>query len=143
MKTIPSFEEIVKKYPDLFIEEGQRTCPWGLECSKGWHPFIYEMIKQLHKINKNNETNNKYNPEFKYTPVKILQIKEKFGTLRCYILGDEMAYGVVTAYEHLSQYICEYCGTTKSDANVKVSGGGWLKCLCTSCRKKYEEGTRL
>jgi len=142
MKKSPSFEKLVKEFPDLFMDNDQCTCPWGLECSEGWHPFIYELIKQLDKINKSNQNHKKYNPEFEYVLIKVLQIKEKFGTLRCYISGDDRAFGVVSAYEHLSQYICEYCGITKATADVKARGGSWLKCLCKECHIKYQNGYR-
>jgi len=63
----------------------------------------------------------------------ILQIKEKFGTLRFYCLGvtEEMRAQIDFA-EHLSSTICEICGAVGEVSR----GGGWHQCMCSRCRNE-------
>lgn len=71
-------------------------------------------------------------PKYEYVhppvePIKILQIKEKFGTLRFYHSGgDEQTRGMVRFVEHLSAYTCETCGENGNLSNKNH----WYKTLC-------------
>ena len=62
--------------------------------------------------------------------IKIVQIKEKYGSLRIYLDGysDPSVDGMVTFAEKFSEKICEYCG----DKAVGKSKG-WIRNLCRSC----------
>jgi hypothetical protein len=62
----------------------------------------------------------------KFKPVKVVQVKEKFGTLRFYIDGgDDHIRGLIDQAETMSNHICEECG----DVGHK-RGKGWIKVLC-------------
>lgn len=57
---------------------------------------------------------------------RMLQIKEKFGTLRVYIdHADERIMALTDMAEKLSEFTCEKCG-----APGELRTGGWLKTLC-------------
>lgn len=68
---------------------------------------------------------------------KILQAKEKFGTLRFYPelsedVSDsrrELIYSVINGVELLSETVCEDCGTT----DARARNDGWIKTLCDNC----------
>lgn len=65
-------------------------------------------------------------------PVKIEQIKEKFGGLRFYYSGgDDVISGLVGMAESLAGVTCEDCGfpgTTRQ--------GGWIHVSCDPCEEK-------
>ncbi len=66
--------------------------------------------------------------------VAILQVKEKFGTLRFYTQGgDSTVYGMIRMAESMSAVICEYCGNPG-----KAGGSRWVKTLCPCCHATRE-----
>jgi len=92
---------------------------FGWECGEGWRPLIQELIDKLDKL-----------PEDIY----VTQIKEKFGTLRFYIMsGSEIADGLIEEYEHKSAVVCEVCGQT----GRLRERGRWYKTLCDSCAVEH------
>lgn len=68
---------------------------------------------------------------------KILQAKEKFGTLRFYPqlsedLSDsrrELIHSVIGGVELLSEITCEECGAH----DARQRNEGWIKTLCDNC----------
>lgn len=67
--------------------------------------------------------------------VRVVQVKEKFGTLRFYYDGgDDYVSGLVSMAESMSAITCEECGVPG-----KTGGNGWIRTLCDSCRTKREE----
>lgn len=88
-------------------EEGHRTC--AIECGEGWKLLYEPLIERC-----------------KAEGVAILQIKEKFGGLRFYIIGgtDEL-YDSIDEAEAKSFTICERCG-----APGVLREGGWMQTLC-------------
>lgn len=68
---------------------------------------------------------------------KILQAKEKFGTLRFYpeLSPDlsesrrELIYSVIGGVETLSEMTCEECGAH----DARPRNHGWIKTLCDHC----------
>lgn len=76
----------------------------------------------------------KYVPPKNSRQVKFEQVKEKFGALRIYYTGgDGYVDGVISLGSALSVGICEKCGTNQ---NVTRNTQGWIRSLCTSCRKE-------
>lgn len=80
--------------------------------------------------------------------VEILQVKEKFGTLRIYTAGARAREldAVVGALEAASAHICEKCGqdgyewlpqrTPRAQARNQKGGKiAWTKTLCEPCAK--------
>jgi len=58
--------------------------------------------------------------------VVVVQVKEKFGSLRFYYDGgDDVIRGMVSVAESMSSRTCEKCG-----APGKRVGGGWITTLC-------------
>jgi hypothetical protein len=108
-------DELIKKYADLF--DGPHAYP---TCGDGWLPIIetfFELIR--HDIKWNN-----------MPPVKIIQIKEKFGTLRIYHNGGNdklLAYEMFAS--GMSDKMCEVCGTTKNVGRTH----DWIQTICGPC----------
>lgn len=104
-------------YPELFTDSTQ-----GWECGSGWWALLDQLCRQIQHWQ---EWQQKRNAEF--VPVKITQVKEKFGTLRFYYTGgDDYVSGLVAMAEAMSATICETCGNPGTTAST----GGWLATLC-------------
>jgi hypothetical protein len=70
---------------------------------------------------------------------KIIQIKEKFGSLRYYYTTEvresavrEAMQRYVAQAETVSKNICESCGGKSEICKTKT---GWLKAFCDECLK--------
>lgn len=77
----------------------------------GWHDLIESMLNDMFDAGWDGE---------------LLQIKEKFGTLRVYLNGssDEVHARIAQA-EHESGVTCRECGQPG-----EMDGDGWLKVSC-------------
>ena len=70
---------------------------------------------------------------------RILEIKEKYSSLRWYDFGypnDSRIPEIIDKYESLSTKTCIKCG---SNNKVKFTDG-WIVPLCDKCMTKYKEG---
>lgn len=87
---------------------------FGFECGDGWEPLLRKLCEKLKAL------------DFKGN---VVQVKEKFGTLRFYADGmtDEQ-YKAVHEAEYKSEITCEACGQPG-----KLRSGGWIRTLCDTC----------
>lgn len=94
----------------------QATCMcWGIDCGDGWYWLIDNLCDYIFKTDKT---------------VEATQVKEKFGTLRFYIIGgDGKIDDAIGFAEFLSGKICEVCGST----GAKIRGKGWFITRCDKC----------
>jgi hypothetical protein len=96
----------------------------------GWQPLIEALHRDLSAVAPGYE---------------IMQIKEKFGGLRYYIVlinnvtdaQRRAAYELVDTAERASQTICEECGTTEGVTNSAAYG--WYRTLCVDDRVKLDD----
>ena len=85
----------------------------------GWLPLIEVLDKQLTVLD----------PYY-----NIVQVKEKFGGLRYYIVTSESyttadrMYAIIDTIESLSFRICEDCGRPGEERE-----NGWIRTLCDEC----------
>lgn len=111
---------------DFIYDEKGDYISWEGSIPEGWYiAFGREMIKELNKILV------KYDLVEKY---RIIQIKEKYGSLRWYDNGvSEDAYidyrKWLDKYEKLSKKICIKCGR-----NATHFSEGWVLPLCNECK---------
>lgn len=71
--------------------------------------------------------------------VRVLQVKEKFGGLRFYVVGaSEEFSNLIDKCEAESEHICEYCG--KPGKLRKLS---WIKTLCNEHYEDEQEYQKL
>ena len=115
-----NYEELVTKYQHLFSEDCY------IECDIGWYQIISNL---LHLIDNEQKFQKQYSKGTGCEPVQIVQIKEKFGGLRCYIDGGN-AYisGINDFAEYMSYVTCEHCGNPGKERST-----GWIKTLCDKC----------
>ncbi len=77
----------------------------------GWKSLVETLIDDLFKVGWNGN---------------IIQVKEKFGTLRFYIgEGSDEMFDLIYKAEDTSKTICEVCGVPG-----KLRTDGWMKVLC-------------
>lgn len=120
---------LIKKFPNLYTECGSNHSftLFGFECNDGWFRLILWLSRYLQDyIDQQNEWAKKY-PD-KYLPVKqikVVQVKEKFATLRFYTSGgNERTEAIISFAEYMSGFICEETGKTN---NIGVNKKGWFK----------------
>jgi len=69
---------------------------------------------------------------------EVVQVKEKFGTLRYYVShGRDDIYACIRRAEARSAKTCEECGEPG-----KTRPGGWILTLCDRCHEEREEERR-
>jgi hypothetical protein len=117
------------KFPKLYTECGgdEPFALFGFECQDGWFRPILWLSRYLQSyIDQQNKSAEKYPDD--YLPVvqiKVVQVKEKFGTLRFYVEGgNQHTQAVITFVEYMSGFICETTGQTE---NVGYNKSGWIK----------------
>jgi len=83
---------------------------------RGWHGLLKELIEDLIRLGWDR---------------RVLQIKEKFGTLRFYVADRQPEYldRIEAAVEHSAE-ICEECG--KAGA-LRANEKGWYSTRCDAC----------
>lgn len=146
-------ELLCKKYPKLFVERNftpqKSSMHWGFSHDDGWFFIIDNLCDSIQKhIDEHNTWIEKYgneyydeNPNLKREKpihqVIVKQVKEKFGILRFYYDGgDDIIKGMVRLAEHMSEGVCEKCGSTK---NIVTAGKHWIRTLCMDCRPDDEK----
>lgn len=131
-------EKLYKNYPELFYTRDdpnhKLTLMWGIECEDGWYELIDTLCKELLKDSRIKLENCKTTEEYQkmietLEPLPlIVQIKEKFGSLRFYVDNiNKNQEIIVRTTEQLSLKVCEFCGTMK---DVKLYKDGWWKTVC-------------
>jgi len=110
-------QKLLEDFPALYQDEGELTMAFGFECADGWFHIIYDLSSDIMKLAEEDGI---------ATP-KVAQVKEKFGALRCYLMGigNEHIQQRISQAEELSLNTCEICG----DAG-KLRQGGWVRTLC-------------
>ena len=105
--------------------------PWFhniyIECGDGWQWIILDMCREIDDL---------YFDAGREVDIEIVQIKEKFGSLRVYYSHTEFngvffIDEIIAKYELLSKKTCEFCGKDASIINEK----GWLRCVCKNCER--------
>lgn len=102
-------ETLCERYPLLFRDRhAQMTTTamaWGFACGNGWFDLIDALCEQIElHLKASFERGERLD-------VRVVQVKEKFGTLRFYTMGeDAFIHGLIWMAEDLSAVLCERCG---------------------------------
>ena len=117
IKKDPKVIELTEKYPLLFKEGCLQV---GFHLPAGWEALVGSLC---HTIENQLEH---FVPEEIRGEIYVVQIKEKFGTLRVY-LNQSTPYidGAIELAEALSYKICEMCGNSGT-----LRQGGYVRTLC-------------
>ena len=107
------------------VDDGEIFTAWN-DFPYGWRKaFGWEMLRELAAVIN----------EDKLEQFTILQIKEKYGSLRFYASGgNERTHEIIAKYEDLSEVTCVECGKP-----AKWISTGWICPYCDECRKKIVE----
>ena len=126
-------KKLTKKYPRLFQDKNKPDTEtmicYGCSCLDGWYQLLDECLFKLDKY-----------------PIKLSQVKEKFGELVIYYdfenenedtedakninIINEIS-DTIEGYRNKSITICEICG----NSGGLTTRGGWFQTLCHSHRK--------
>lgn len=107
-------DKLYKKYPEML------KCP--IDCGDGWKKIIEDLCREVNKANKD---------------LIVVQIKEKFGTLRFYTTYEtDEVFELIRKAEKLSESTCENCGKEGKTQQIR----GWYFTACENCRQKLEKG---
>lgn len=105
--------QIVEKYRRLFSDNFD-----GLEVGDGWLPIVDAFCSAIDFYLRR--------PTVADSPVKIVQVKEKFGELRIYVDQSTPAVNAcITFAELMSAQTCEVCGN-----KGQLRSGRWLVTRC-------------
>jgi hypothetical protein len=110
-------ERLKARFPELFRD----ISVWGIFCEAGWDGLITRLGERLITL--------------EVLDLRVVQVKEKFGTLRCYVVGgnDEVS-AMIRQAEVESSETCEWCG---SQGDLRKSDRGYFLTLCDSCFEKW------
>lgn len=133
-------ERFPKLYADRHGSLQQTAMCWGFSCGDGWFRILFELSEEIDAILKKMDTDTGFTEATKTTKeprtpavdaFKVVQVKEKFGTLRYYVnySSDEISAAVNKA-EHRSAVTCEECG----EPGV-LRGTTWWRTACHKCAK--------
>jgi hypothetical protein len=108
---------LIEHFPKLYAGVGkpltESLMGFGFECGDGWFELVRDLSEKLEPHG-----------------VEAIQVKEKFGGLRFYLVGgapDEV-WDLIDEAETKSEKICELCGEPGT-----LRGKGWVKTLCSAC----------
>jgi len=112
-----------ESYPEILPEK------FHFECGDGWFLILNGAFREMMSIKSMTRFKDALYPE-------VMQIKEKFGTMRFYIApldgGQEYydrIYTIVTMAETLSHRTCESCGRAAFPQDQR-----WMKVHCKWCQ---------
>lgn len=135
-------QQFFARWPEFFrhrLDYRRSMMIVGFECRDGWRDLLWTLFTDVEQVLARQNLSESPG-EF-----KIVQVKEKFGTLRVYRDDStpEIDHLLDTAMER-SCYICEACGLP----GVLFIDGGWWATRCASCAVKdgitppfYDSGT--
>ena len=126
-------KELCNRYPfliprnvwtDEIVEDYDYSWTLADDVDSGWKKLFLQMCEDiLEPLIKANYLN-----KFRFT-----QIKEKYGTLRCYNNGaPNEVHKVIYKYEYMSQFVCIECGST----DAQEYDDGWVCPYCKDCFSK-------
>ena len=101
---------------------------FGIECGDGWKKLYEPIIEYIEEYNKDKKEEDK---------IEMYQIKEKFGTLSCYVSKktDELRKMIEDA-EAQSYHTCEICG---KHINKQIVEHHWIYPMCRECYDGMKE----
>lgn len=142
--TIEGNKKLIEEYPFLlprnrFTGEVMEDYDYswteldGVETPVGWDLLLLMLVEEIKQCLDKADYADKY---------RIMQVKEKFGSLRWYDNGapkeiyDELQ-DIIGKYGVISEHVCHKCGKPDSP----LSNGYWIYTLCEDCWNKNERNS--
>lgn len=121
-------KKLYDAFPDLYRGHNksmqESLMCFGFEHNNGWFDIVYDLSAKITAYAKE-----------KGLDVEVVQVKEKFASLRFYIDGgDDTILKMIDDAERRSAVTCEDCGAP----GKLVRRGGWFATLCNLCA--FERG---
>lgn len=117
---IKSIEEIIEKYPKIFVDYEGNPERVNWSCPIGWLDTLDDLCNCMQ-----NRLDNQ---------ITCIQVKEKFGGLRFYMGHlDTDGYAMIDFADFICLDTCVNCG---SRDGVKMKTG-WIEPLCKTCMDDY------
>ena len=120
--------QLYLRFPGLFrlrhMERPRMRISFGLECGPGWWPIIWRLCENLER-EAHREGLSKDEDEWP----AFRQIKEKYGTLKAYLRGNDRMHSLAQAAELCSARTCEVCGAPGTLRDERA----WVQTLCDRC----------
>ncbi|MCU7958478.1 MAG: hypothetical protein KZQ58_00415 [gamma proteobacterium symbiont of Bathyaustriella thionipta] len=112
-------DKLYRSFPDLY-EQLKEDDYYFFTCHDGWFDLLWRISEYVTKA-----------AEKQGLEPRVVQIKEKFGELRFYMVGSnrELHQSVQKLCDE-SQHICERCGQPGS---FRVTGAGYWCVRCPAC----------
>lgn len=105
-----------REFPNVF-GAGTYLSLW---VGEGWFEILWSLFASLEKLAQADIAEGR-------PPLRLVQVKEKYGSLRVYVEGGcDEAVELIDAAETASETICEVCGKPGNIQCIR----GWDKCLC-------------
>lgn len=137
MRSVEENKKLIERYPfllprnrwtDKVPDDYDYTWTEIDAFPSGWYKvFGEEMLEEIREDCIKNDYLDK---------LRILQIKEKYGTLRFYtgaIPVESKIFKIISKYEEMSAHYCMVCGAPAETSDI----GWWLVTLCDECKKRF------
>ena len=115
-------EELVSLAPYMFRYEDWKDFTktligFGFECGDGWYKLLKNLIIKIAELDTEKL-------------IRVMQVKEKFGSLRFYIgSSTEAIDDLIWQAEKESSETCDVCG---GESKIK-NKNGWFHNICDKC----------
>ncbi len=123
------YEDWKTRFPLCFERKG--CCmSFGIEHGSGWNGIIERLLQKIEAHLAEKYAAGFRDPDYGF---QIDQMKEKYGTLRFYVMGaDDQIFQWIDEAERASAYTCEKCGAVDALLYTRT-GGFWLYTRCPQC----------
>ena len=125
-----------QRYFSLF----EKIPSYNISVPIGWSKLFEDLLENIRRreVYLDYQTDK---PLEEYIPVRIVQVKQKFGDLRFYYDGgnDNIILSIVVEAENIASKTCEFCGIMNEDV-AKKSIFRWVNTTCNECfLERYKE----
>ena len=115
----------MSRYPEVFGPGPWHDQPtpirYGLGIADGWMPLLDRLCEDLVRIIRKD----------RLTRFRVVQVKEKFGSLRVHAKGgNRRTRDIIDAADRESSGMCERCGSHGKTVNEE----DWWRTLCKCCQ---------
>jgi hypothetical protein len=105
---------------------------WGFECGDGWYEVIRELSNNIYVGCVERKIKMGLPDDLEFNPIHVIQVKEKYGTLRFYLSGmHDWMQGFIDIAEVRSSVTCETCGKPG-----ELKKRAWWCTICKDCESK-------
>jgi hypothetical protein len=129
---INDINDIIKKYPKIFLDYDGNPARVNWYCPNGWL-HILDWLCACLQNNIDYITIYDENGEHHPPQINCSQVKEKYGELRFYSNGEtDEQKGIIRFAEYLASRTCQECGSMIDIGQTER----WVITMCRDCNKR-------